>query len=553
MSRIKIYVYDDTMGYFLDKKLNKALPFILLDEGKLDEGIFAFLKYIKMLNCLFLFKTKRKAIKEFSAKLEALASEYSKKKDNKSAITCYYHIYKFDKKNEENINNYIQCLKEIGQNDLEEALAKYLVKINPIQKNLKTLAQSYSHNKNFKKAIATYKKTINENNPTDMDYSWLGFFNFSLYKETHDPQYAKSALKYFKKADAKKPNDSYTIKNLCSCYRVLKDFEYELYYWLKYSELAELSEEDKLTIAISAMKADDFKNWEKYYDARFTIPKGNAHYPDIKKPRYKGSQNIKEKTLLVHCEQGFGDTFMCFGYVPRLLKLCKKLIFVAQDELYELLKNSEYEVEIYPKTVNLEDLEFDYHIPMMSIPCALKISKNDVLFDESYIKPDNQLVEKYKKEYFNTPKLKIGIAYSGDKRAGERRDIPQKLLKKFNKIKNAQLYCLTKDTDDYILEKTFGKKIINIAKSFNNFSDTAAAIANTDLIISSDNCILNLAGAMGKNTIGLFDYDYHSRWVNLNDVHSGYYKSVKPIINDEYNNWEKTVKKVLDIVNKKEY
>ena len=70
--------------------------------------------------------------------------------------------------------------------------------------------------------------------------------------------------------------------------------------------------------------------------------------------------------------------------------------------------------------------------------------------------------------------------------------------------------------------------IINLGKYFHDFSDTAAAIENCDLIISTDSAVLNLAGAMGKKTFGLFEQYPELGWYKLDGKDVGWYKSVKP-------------------------
>ena len=92
-------------------------------------------------------------------------------------------------------------------------------------------------------------------------------------------------------------------------------------------------------------------------------------------------------------------------------------------------------------------------------------------------------------------------------------------------------------------------KYINIANSFNSFEDTAAAIMNCDIIISSDNCILNLAGALNKKTYGLFNWCYEFRWFDLSGEDVSWYKSVKPFINEKMNDWSPTIKKVINTIN----
>ena len=91
------------------------------------------------------------------------------------------------------------------------------------------------------------------------------------------------------------------------------------------------------------------------------------------------------------------------------------------------------------------------------------------------------------------------------------------------------------------------------SKDFNTFFVTAAAIENCDLIISSDNVILNIAGVMNKKTFGLFNYYNDHRWFDLTGDDVVYYKSVKPFVNTEMDDWEQTLDKVVnEIKNLKE-
>ena len=181
----------------------------------------------------------------------------------------------------------------------------------------------------------------------------------------------------------------------------------------------------------------------------------------------------------------------------------------------------------------------------MSIPIVLGLDKNTISVNGGYIKPIELLREKYNNEFFNNNKLKIAIGFRGVA-GNQKRDIPLKHLKLLDDLKNVQLYCFTKDVNDEELKCFKKNKVINIAKEFENFAHTAAALDCCDLVIASDNCILNLAGAIGKKTFGIFNYHYEFRWYDLKGENCGWFTSVKPFINNEYNDWGKTILKVIE-------
>ena len=85
--------------------------------------------------------------------------------------------------------------------------------------------------------------------------------------------------------------------------------------------------------------------------------------------------------------------------------------------------------------------------------------------------------------------------------------------------------------------------IIDISKTFNNFSDTAAAIENTDLIISNDSSLAHLAGAMGKKCFVLLPYIYNWRWHK--DLSScDWYESVEIFRQKTPNDWQEVMNRV---------
>ena len=86
--------------------------------------------------------------------------------------------------------------------------------------------------------------------------------------------------------------------------------------------------------------------------------------------------------------------------------------------------------------------------------------------------------------------------------------------------------------------------IVCLGKYFNTFADTAAAIKNMDLMISTDNVILNLSGALGVKTFGLFNKNREYRWYGLEDGKMIWYDSVIPYMPTKLNNWDPVLEKI---------
>ena len=99
-------------------------------------------------------------------------------------------------------------------------------------------------------------------------------------------------------------------------------------------------------------------------------------------------------------------------------------------------------------------------------------------------------------------------------------------MKNFNiitNLENVNVYSLQ------VGSEIENPKIIDLGNTFNDFTDTACAIKNMDIVISTDNVILNLAGALGVKTLGLFNKQTNFRWFKTTGENVGWYNSVKPL------------------------
>lgn len=539
---------------FLYEKLSRAVLVAMLEQGKLTEAISYYELYKKKLVEIDTKDSSKEleyATNILIAKLVKLSNDYMKNSDYASALICYKYIFEKNSNDIENIKNYIKCLEKLEQYDLQLELAKIYAKKDKTPERYKVLNNAYDKLQDYKKAIEYYNKYLKASNKTKLeakDYNTIGCHYFNSYvKKTQSPEDAENALEYFKKALSGNIENKSYLKNTIVAAMKAKNFEIEKKCWDVYIAKGYASKEDEFTYCASCLRNGDIKGWAKYYGSRFEKNEPTI-YPKFNKPMWTGKKDLKNSTLLVHYEQGYGDNFLMFGYMPRLVKLAKKVIYYIQNNAYELVKNNEFGVEVYcQKLIEPQKLEFDYHIPCMSIPIALNLDKYNISVGGGYIKPNKELVQKFKEKYFNTDKFKIAVAFEGVA-SNKKRDIPLKNLLLLDKLENVELYCFTKDVDDKTLKAFKNHKVINIAKDFENFADTAAALDNVDIVVSSDNCILNLAGAIGKKTLGVFNYHYEFRWYDLTGENCGWYTSVKPIVNNAYNDWNISMQKVVELI-----
>jgi tetratricopeptide (TPR) repeat protein len=232
------------------------------------------------------------------------------------------------------------------------------------------------------------------------------------------------------------------------------------------------------------------------------------------KPQWNGEE-ADGKTILIHAEQGFGDTIQFCRYaslvkakglkvfmeIPRPLKR----ILSSLDGIDGLISSGD---EIPP---------FDYHIPMMSLPLACNTTLETIPSNVPYLHPSPMDIVKWaaKIEPLAANKRKIGLVWAGSPRShspdlmatDRNRSMQPSLLEPLLKTPNSLFFSLQKDGDKPPYD------LIDFMDECGDFADTAALIQNLDLVITVDTAVAHLTGAIGKPVWVLNRYNSCWRWL----------------------------------------
>lgn len=415
---------------------------------------------------------------------------------------------------------------------------------------LGNLGRAYFEDKNFTEAITCYKKALALD---EKDFeSW---FNLGIaYRNSNQ---CAMSIDSYKKALEIKPNDVSTYFNMGNVYELMNDTIKAVEYYEKaYEYNTDPNDTDILYfLGISYIKAKNFEKGLPLHEYRpsrpFAIFCQEKTYPEQMKgkPFWDGSP-MKDKTIFVYYESALGDTIMYARYLALLKDKFKKVLFKPQACFIDLFKENNYGAEIVDNRTLPSELIFDVHIPLMTIPFVLNhFKEEDIPFPDGYIKANAEKVKEYKEKYFNNNKFKIGIKWMGNLDNDQSRIITIESFYKLFDISNTQFYSVQKGDGEEEFSKIPKKyNVINLADTFNDFSDTAAAIENMDLVICNDTSIAHLAGAMGKPCWILLPFVQNWRW-HTDISYSPWYKSVKLFKQKELSNWNEVfdnVKKELD-------
>jgi len=297
---------------------------------------------------------------------------------------------------------------------------------------------------------------------------------------------------------------------------------------------------------IHLLKGNFKKGWD-LYEYRFKLNHfARPYLPKFQKPEWKG-ESLKGKTLYIYPEQGFGDALQLARFFPGLAKLAGKVIFKAKPALMKLFNDSDLGIDFIEGSFPESKLDFDYYIPLMSLPGLLDINTKNIPFSSGYLKPDKELVKMYREKYFANDLYKVGIFWQGNPKGLINRMIPLEKLLPLTEIEGVQVYSFQKGYGIEQLKALPSANIKDLGSTFNSFADTTAAMENLDIMVSVDTGITHISGAIGKRTLLMLAYASEWRW--LQDIdYSPWYDSIKLIRQTEHKNWDTVVEKVCKTI-----
>lgn len=216
-------------------------------------------------------------------------------------------------------------------------------------------------------------------------------------------------------------------------------------------------------------------------------------------------ENLIDKTILIHDEQGYGDTFQFVRYLPLVKELGGQVIFECHPGLSAILAGCEGYDEIIERSSPQEipKIKFDTHISLLSLPRVFGTRINSIPSNIPYITASSKRVDHWRKRIAFDENLKIGIAWAGSPNHTNElnRSCNLSEFKVITNIAGVSLYSLQKgpgqEQADNLPE---GMNLIRLDREMDTdgkFVDTAALMSNLDLIISIDTSIVHLAGALG--------------------------------------------------------
>ena len=429
------------------------------------------------------------------------------------AECAYQEVLKQDSANPE-VCNLMGVLK-LQQNCVDEAIEwiEKAISIKPCEYFYETYFQACIRAGKFEKIVSLEKLVAK-----DYSKSFSLLFNLALaYKNLGQNL---RAIEFYDRALKIDPTSYQAWFNIANLYSIESQCKNAVSALKICKKLRPNDDDTEYFLSIALMRAKRYDKGLKLFENRLcrhaAYAVQNKTYPNLvnEKTLWKG-ENIKDKTIFVYYEAGFGDVIMFSRYLPLLKKLCKKIVFYPQKPLVPLFAESGLGVdEIIEGYIPEQNMNFDVHVPLMSLPLLLGL-KGDKVFEssEGYLVANKDLAQEYKRKYFNNDKLRIGIKWQGNTYYDKDRVIQTEQFLPLLEIENTQFYSFQTFEGSEQLEKLTEKhSIIDIGKDLIDFGQTAAALENLDLVICNDTSLAHLAGAMGIPCLVMLPYDTNWRW-----------------------------------------
>jgi len=278
-------------------------------------------------------------------------------------------------------------------------------------------------------------------------------------------------------------------------------------------------------------------HWDRFPEPRRLLPL----------PLWRG-EPLAGKRILVWTEQGFGDAIHMVPLAARLLDQGAEVYLEAPKPLVRLLRTSFPAIKVVERPENPHaltlDTALDYVVPLMSLPDRLNLAKSDLPLMIDYLHGTSEDQTAWRDRLPAGGKPRVGVIWAGRPAHAEdaRRSIPFETFRRLFDFDKVSWHSLQVGPAEADLQGLEG--IENLAPHLNDFADTAAALAQLDLVIAVDTGAMHLAAACGRPVWHLARTPGDWRW-SLEDAASPWYPTMRIFRQRGAGDWDQVLGDVM--------
>ncbi len=340
-----------------------------------------------------------------------------------------------------------------------------------------------------------------------------------------------------------KPDFADAINNLGIAYSRDGHFEAALACYERSLEIAPEQAQTRYNCAMARLALGDWQRGFREFECRWQLfPHEAVRFKQLA-PVWLGQWEVAGRTVLLHHEQGYGDTLQFARYVPLVMALGARVILAVPKALRALMTTLSGQPEIVSEGEPVP--RHDYCCSLMSLPMVFGTSPDNVPASIPYLRADLRAAHVWREKLGAASRLRIGLVWSGRRYPPINfpRDIPLEALQPLLTL-GADFVSLQQELTDS--ERAVLAAYPNVAchgDGLGNFADTAALVHNLDLVITVDTAVAHLAGALGKPVWLMNRYASCWRWLQKRPD-TPWYPNVRLFRQNSLGDWSGVVRAI---------
>jgi tetratricopeptide (TPR) repeat protein len=283
------------------------------------------------------------------------------------------------------------------------------------------------------------------------------------------------------------------------------------------------------------------RGWEEYeWRYKISVP---WSFPQ---PRWEGDE-LRGRTLLLHADQGLGDSVQFIRYAPLIAAGGGRVILRCQRQLTRLLKGFPGVAQTISEDEPLP--AFDVHCPLISLPVAFKTSLKNIAGSCPYIRVSASQIRTWSTRIAATDhRLKVGLVWAGHPSHSNDRHRSTTLasLSPLSQCGDIAFYSLQVGAAGVeAADRPAGIKLIDLTPEITDFADTAALIEHLDLVIGVDTSTAHVAAAMGKPVWVVLPFVAEWRWL-VGRLDTPWYPTIRLFRQPKLNDWPGAIAQLIE-------
>ena len=296
--------------------------------------------------------------------------------------------------------------------------------------------------------------------------------------------------------------------------------------------------------AMLALLMGDLEVGLKLYERRWETDFQKKDFRPMDKPLWLGEESLTSKTIFIHLEQGLGDSLQCARFIPLLAERAARVIVETPGPLIALFAESFRQPNVMIVASGTPIPVFDYQCPIMSLPLAFKVTVDTIPNTVPYLQVPPAKLAAWQQKLGPKTKRRIGLVWSGASvhPNDHNRSLALGLLDPLLQ-QPYEFHSLQKEVRPY--DQLLMHLLCNHAADLQDFTDTAALVAQMDVVISVDTSVAHLAGALGKPLFVLLPYTPDYRWL-LDRDDNPWYPTARLFRQPVRKDWPNAISRVIE-------